>query len=69
MKLIKLKTQIRRLARNTQKPEDEHLYKKLNNLVSKQVHKDREEFWYQKTRKKILLKVGLLQEQTELNTL
>ena len=36
MKLIKLKRQIRRLARNTQKAEDKTLYNQLNNLVSKQ---------------------------------
>ena len=49
MKLIKLKKQIRRLARNTQKAEDKTLYNQLNNLVSKQVNKDREEFWNQQT--------------------
>ena len=51
MKLIKLKRQIRRLARNTQKAEDKTLYNQLNNLVSKQVNKDREEFWNQQTKK------------------
>ena len=51
IKLIKLKRQIRRFARNTQKPEDNQLYNQLNNLVSKQVDKDREEFWNQQTKK------------------
>ena len=51
MKLIKLKRQIRRLAKNTQKAEDKTLYNQLNNLVSKQVNKDREEFWNQQTKK------------------
>ena len=51
IKLIKLKRQIRRLARNTQKAEDKTLYNQLNNLVSKQVNKDREEFWNQQTKK------------------
>ena len=51
MKLIKLKRQIRRLARNTQKAEDKTLYNQLNNLVGKQVNKEREEFWNQQTKK------------------
>ena len=51
MKLIKLKRPIRRLAKNTQKAEDKTLYIQLNNLVSKQVNKDREEFWNQQTEK------------------
>ena len=51
MKLFKLKRQIRRLAKNTQKAEDKTLYNQLNNLVSKQVNKDREEFWSQQTKK------------------
>ena len=48
---IKFKRQIRPLARNTKKTEDKQLYNQLNNLVSKQVNKDREEFWNQQTKK------------------
>ena len=44
MKLIKLKRQIRRLARNAQKTGDKQLYNQLNNLVSKREDKDTEEF-------------------------
>ena len=55
MKIIKLKRQIRRLARNMQKAVEKTLYNQLNNLVSKQVNKDREfwnrEFWNQQTKK------------------
>ena len=36
MKLIKLKRQIRRLAKNRQKAEDKTRYNQLNNFVSKQ---------------------------------
>ena len=48
---IKFKRQIRPLARNTKKTEDKQLYNQLNNLVSKQVNKDREEFLNQQTKK------------------
>ena len=51
MKLIKLKRQIRRLARNAQKTGDKQLYNQLNNLVSKRVDKDTEEFWNYKNKR------------------
>ena len=51
MKLIKLKRQIRRLTRNAQKTGDKQLYNQLNNLVSKRVDKDTEEFWNYKNKR------------------